>query len=497
MKLEREIRRFLRRNWPLLLILGLAIFFRFYHLEEFLHFANDEGRDAYVVKEIVEQDIFRLTGPAASIGGFSLGPFFYYFLLPFYLIFNLHPVAGGFAVALLDLFTIGLIYFFTKRHFSQLAAIFATLLYATSFWVNLYERWGWNPNVLPFFTILTFWLCSRVFFCRPKLRARYLLALGATVGLAVQAHAQGIWLLPLIFLLFIAGNKGIQQGSFSIKRYLKLFVVFLSSFLLVNLPSLIFEVKTGGQNSRAIINWIFSIRESQAFGVRIEQGVGDFINFCGQLIFSQGDELLVLLMLLAPSFYLVHRYRKLVVSLWTDSNRRSFFALRAILSLTTLVFFSFFLISEKKYFHFFIILAPALFIYLGFLLARLYRISNWFGVGVLLMIGLLSLSNITTTTSYWSYLETGALTQEFDLPLKDMQAAVDYLVANSCAETRVKGEGIEDERRAFEYLFARAGRSVVWVEDCSDYEFMVTRDLTGAGERFGRLMVLEEQEELR
>ncbi|MFH2105501.1 MAG: glycosyltransferase family 39 protein, partial [Parcubacteria group bacterium] len=464
---------------------------RFYHLGEFLHFANDEGRDSFVVKEMIESDVFRLTGPPTSIGSFNLGPFFYYFLFPFYLIFNLHPVAGGFAVALLDLFTVGLIYFFTKRHFSQSAAIIATLLYVTSFWVNLYERWGWNPNVLPLFTILTFWLCSQVFFGQPKSRARWLLALGATAGLAVQAHAQGIWLLPLIFLLFVAGNKGIQQWSINIKRYFKLVAVFLSSFLLVNLPSLIFEVKTGGQNSRAIINWILAIRESQAFGIRIERGVGDFINFCGQLIFSQGDELLVLLMLLAPSFYLIYRHRQIAVSLWTDPNRRSFFALRAILSLTTLVFFSFFLISEKKYFHFFIMLAPALFIYLGFLLARLYRISNWFGVGVLLMVGLLSLSSITTTTSYWTYLEAGALTQEFDLPLKDMQAAVDYIVANSCAETRVKGIGVEDEKRAFEYLFARAGRSVVWVEEgCNDYEFVVTRDLTEAGERFGRIEVV-------
>ncbi len=106
------------------------------------------------------------------------------------------------------------------------------------------------------------------------------------------------------------------------------------------------------------------------------------------------------------------------------------------------------------------------------------------------MIGLLALSNITTTTNYWKYLEAGMLTEEFDLPLKDMRAAVDYLVANSCAEMRVKGEGIEDEKRAFQYLVERSGKTVYWVEE--EPEFVLTRDLAAEGERFGRIEVRRE-----
>ena len=72
----------------LLLILIIASFLRFYNIVDFLHFANDEARDAFIVKNMFLHKSLPLLGPEASIGHFHLGPIFYYLLAPFYLIFH-------------------------------------------------------------------------------------------------------------------------------------------------------------------------------------------------------------------------------------------------------------------------------------------------------------------------------------------------------------------------------------------------------------------------
>lgn len=491
-----KIISFLQTNWPLLLILGLAVFLRFYQLGDLLHFANDEARDAFIVKDMIERDFWRLTGPPTTIGNFDLGPFFYYFLLPFYLVFNLQPVAGGFAVALLDLFTISLIYFFARKYFSRLAAVLAALLYVTSFWVNLYERWGWNPNVLPFFTVLALWLCVGVFSRRDRScgAMKYVIGLAVTTGLAVQAHAQGFWLLVFVLLFFVISKRAIIIRKASLWRNLKLGVLFLATYLVVNLSSLIFEFKTGGQNSRAIINWVFSVRESVSVADKIRQGVGDFIEFTSRLVLTDEAALPVLILFLLPSLYFTWRYRCQLKNICWQSRRPDLLAPRAILLFTGLILFSFCLIAEKKYFHFFLGLAPAIFIYLGFLLARLYRLRGWWSrVLVLSIVVFLISANLLNIFTYWCNLNAGTQTGEFDLPLQDSRAAVSYIVANSCAEARVKGIGVADEQQAFAYLFDRAGRDLIWVEDGDDYQFVVTRDLMGEGERFGRIEVRGEE----
>ncbi|MBU1178028.1 glycosyltransferase family 39 protein [Patescibacteria group bacterium] len=481
-----------RANWPLLVILGLAVFLRFYQLEEFLHFANDEARDAYVVKEMIERDFIRLLGPPTTIGNFYLGPFFYYFLAPFYLIFNLAPVAGGWAVAALDIITVGLIYFFTKKHFSTLTARLAILLYVTSFWLNIYERWGWNPNVLPFFTILTLWLTSQVFFSK-KYRLIGIISLAAVVALAGQAHAQGLWLLPLVLLLFIISKRAALLKKNVVRRNLLYAGLFGLIYLLVNLPLIIFEFQTGGQNSRAVINWILTVRESISWLDRIEQGLGDFIQFTSQLVLNKEAIGFVLLLFLLPSSYFIWRQHSCLKGLIWSTQSRQLWALRAILFLFGLVLSSFFLTAEKKYFHFFLLLAPVIFIYLGFLFAQVYRRWGWWSrTLVLALVVFLVSANLLNTVTYWCNLKAGTQTGEFDLPLRDMQAATNYIVANSCAQARVKAVGVEDEQQAFQYLFARAGRNVIWIEDCGGYEFVITRNLQEDGQRFGRLRLLEE-----
>src|SRR3990172_5222645 len=93
----------------LLAILLLAAFLRLYKIREFVVFLGDEGRDALVVKRMIVDHKFTLLGPTASVGGFFLGPIYYYFMLPFVWASGLNPAGAAVMVALFGIATVILV----------------------------------------------------------------------------------------------------------------------------------------------------------------------------------------------------------------------------------------------------------------------------------------------------------------------------------------------------------------------------------------------------
>ena len=67
----------------IVLILLLAAYLRLYNISGYMTFLGDEGRDVLVVKRMIVDHKWTLLGPTASVGGFFLGPIYYYFMLPF------------------------------------------------------------------------------------------------------------------------------------------------------------------------------------------------------------------------------------------------------------------------------------------------------------------------------------------------------------------------------------------------------------------------------
>jgi len=101
----------LRPKLLLLSILVFAAFLRLYRIQDYMTFLGDEGRDVLVVYNILHGKL-TLLGPTASVGGFFLGPIYYYFMAPFLLIFNYNPVGPAVMVALFGIATVWLVYKF-------------------------------------------------------------------------------------------------------------------------------------------------------------------------------------------------------------------------------------------------------------------------------------------------------------------------------------------------------------------------------------------------
>ena len=81
-----------KKYLPIFLLLLFGVFLRFWRLEGFVTFLGDQGRDAIVIRRILTGEHFPAIGAPTSIGQVYLGPFYYYFIAPWLLLFNFNPL---------------------------------------------------------------------------------------------------------------------------------------------------------------------------------------------------------------------------------------------------------------------------------------------------------------------------------------------------------------------------------------------------------------------
>src|SRR5574338_1562179 len=143
------LKSYFLRNWQIILILILASFFRLYRVADYMTFLGDEGRDVLVVYNILHGHL-TLLGPTSSVGGFFLGPIYYYFMAPWLWLFNYNPVGPAIGIAILGIITVWLVYEICVHFFGKRVAIIASFFYAISPLVVTYSRSSWNPNPMPF-----------------------------------------------------------------------------------------------------------------------------------------------------------------------------------------------------------------------------------------------------------------------------------------------------------------------------------------------------------
>lgn len=207
-----------RQFFPIILILLLAAFLRLYRIADYMTFLGDEGRDAIVWLRMVKEGKFVLIGPVTSIGNMYLGPLYYYLMLPFFIIFGFNPVGPSVGVALLGVATTFLIYWFGRQWFDEITGLVAAIFYAISPVVIFHSRSSWNPNVMPFFALLTIWGIwqfwqKKIFWGLPLV--------GITLSVATQSHYLGLLLIPLVAIFWLLTLKEVYK-----KNLLKKFITF-------------------------------------------------------------------------------------------------------------------------------------------------------------------------------------------------------------------------------------------------------------------------------
>lgn len=137
-----------------LLVLIIAIFLRSFQLDSGFGYFGDQGRDLLVLHQWFSTRQIPLIGPLASVGGFHLGPIYYYLLAPGYLIGQGTALSAVIVDFFGGIFFIFFIFFFLRKIIDFFMAFIFLILITFSPHAIFLSRGSWNPNLVSYITIL-------------------------------------------------------------------------------------------------------------------------------------------------------------------------------------------------------------------------------------------------------------------------------------------------------------------------------------------------------
>lgn len=230
----------------LVIILVIAAFFRLWRIPQYLTFLGDEGRDVLVVRDMLLGRKYTLIGPGTSIGNMYLGPWYYYMLLIPLFAADFSPLGPAIFICVLGLLTVALLWWVARVWIGRREALAVAFLYAVSPVVITYSRSSWNPNIMPFFALLTIyslWVVWRYH------RLRWLLVTSVSFAMVLNSHYLGLLLLPTICIFMFLSRKN--------PGFPKYFVSFFLLLFLLLSPLVWFDLRHGGANFAAMKKFFF------------------------------------------------------------------------------------------------------------------------------------------------------------------------------------------------------------------------------------------------
>lgn len=281
-----EFKKWIRENRTefilLVAVLFIGAFLRLYRISEYMTFLGDEGRDVIVVRRFLVDFDLMLVGPGTSIGNMYLGPLYYYMMAPFLLLFNFSPVGPAVMVALMGVATIFFIWYIIREWFSDsyeggtflksktvkmpplhVGALVGALLYAIAPTIVTYSRSSWNPNIMPFFALLSVYSIWRVWQHR---QYKWLVVAGISMAFILQSHYLGLLLLPTIGVFWLLtlireigeireiGKKISLSTIYKLltTRFSRYSLLATSLFAVLMSPLVIFDARHGWNNFDAM-----------------------------------------------------------------------------------------------------------------------------------------------------------------------------------------------------------------------------------------------------
>lgn len=412
--------KLVKRNFFLVALISIMVvgaFLRLVGLSDWLHFAGDEGRDLFIVEDIISGENFRLLGPSASTGGFFLGPAYYYLMALALLVVN-HPAAPAFMVAFIGIATIGLIYLAARRIANPAAGLIAALIYATSLVAITYDRWSWNPNTLPFFVTLIIW-CAWGINQKPRgsdklwsSGTKYTLLLGLALGIAIQLHAVALLLFPALLIFWIIFHPRVKSW--------RVWLIGSGVFLITQIPWVWYELTNNFSNLRGALNVLGQERE-YVFSERLIYVSRNFAEFCNGVFFGDRASLLlvgVFLFILILLFFwsLAFTKNRLNPAAW----------LLVILGGLGIVFYLIY--SGLLFPHYFLILLPVIIIgFAAALTGSAWWRYKWARVLIIALVLAISYAGIDAEINLLSAVAGGTASGSFGVALQDQQAVVNEI----------------------------------------------------------------------
>ncbi|OGK30450.1 hypothetical protein A3F29_00400 [Candidatus Roizmanbacteria bacterium RIFCSPHIGHO2_12_FULL_33_9] len=223
------IKKINKHQYILLLILlfFIFVFTRSYQFESRHQFTWDQVDNAWVAKDAIIDNKFPLVGmEAKKNSGFYIGPLYYYYILPFYLLTNLDPIASFYIATFTSLITFLVLFYFFKKMFSIYFAIVAVFIYTFSSSFIIFDRIQWPVNFIIPISLFIFFSLYKILMGELK----FILWLGILLGLSLHINFTSV--LFLIMSIFVVPFIKFNKKTF---KYLLISFFLFMLFLILNL----------------------------------------------------------------------------------------------------------------------------------------------------------------------------------------------------------------------------------------------------------------------
>jgi len=355
---------FVKKHYLIILIILISAFFRLFRISEYMEFLGDQGRDVIIIRDFLKHGNLFFIGPVTSIGNMYLGPWYYYLVAPFLWLFNYNPVGPSIFVAFLGILTTYLFYFIGNKWFNRSVGLISALLFAISPVAIKYNSFSWNPNVMPFFSILFIYFSFTAIF--DKKYNYFILASLAFIG-CINSHYFALTLLPFVGLYWLLTYK---------KEYWQPTLLAALIFLISLVPQVLFDLKHQGQNTQAF-NTFFTKREN-TLSIKIYKAIPKFFptlnDINTRLLYGKNTQFALILTLIFLIF--------LFYSLKYFKRRHFLILFWYILGLT-----AFGIYKNHIYDHYYGFILPAVFLLAGIIINK----TKYFGYAFLTILIILSL----------------------------------------------------------------------------------------------------------
>lgn len=374
------------KNKLLLLVLIIflfELFLRFYQLDIKNGFGYDQVDNAWAAKTILVNHKYPLLGMVAKgNSGIFIGPAYYYLVAVFYFLTDLNPIASPILAGVTSIFTFWVIYFVTKKLFSEKVAIFAVFLNTFTTAAIQFDRVQWPVAFVPSISLLIFYFLYRVI----QGEVKKVIPLAFLTGIAFNLHFTAVFF-PIIIILSLPFFP-------RTKEMLKYMLISFPFFFVWLIPNVIHQIVDKSNN--ALGNYLS--QNYHGFHLRrlVQLANDALIQFNPYLVW---DKLIPIKFLLIPVFYFLQLYK---------SRTRNQIAFCYLIALWFIIpWFAFTTYSGELTDYYFVLNRFIVLFIIAYILYSIYNFKNVLIKGIIIL-SLLVIA-YTNIANYINYKELNAL----------------------------------------------------------------------------------------
>lgn len=221
----------------LYLIVLVGAFLRFWGVfTNSFAFTYDVGRDMLALWNIVHLYKIPLIGATTGLSGIFYGPWWYYLLTPFFIVFSGNPQGIALVMSLIGILTIILGYALGNKLGGKfLGLTLASIISVSPIMISLSAQ-IWNPNIAPLFVILILLVLTTLYKQEKKDKSKYYFLLGLLLAFNIDLEIVFGLLLSIGIILSVVV---IKRRKISIRNI----ALLILGWLIIFAPRIFFELR--------------------------------------------------------------------------------------------------------------------------------------------------------------------------------------------------------------------------------------------------------------